>query len=80
MASDTPANHPHQQQITALVTLLSVLIGTLRADGVITADQAEAIFRTADHLLAAGDEPLGTNILSTARSVAAVILPDDPEA
>jgi hypothetical protein len=74
-----PPNHPHQQQLSALATLLAVFIGTLRADRIITAEQATAIFATADHLLGRGDEGMGLTLLATVESVSQRIT-GEPEA
>lgn len=75
--NDDPS-HPHQQQIVALADLLGVLIGVLRADRIITADQAEAIFQTADFLLPESEAPLGSLVLAKVRSFERNITPSPP--
>ncbi|MBX6374356.1 MAG: hypothetical protein IRZ13_08970 [Acetobacteraceae bacterium] len=77
------SDHPHQQQINALIALVAALIGALRAKGAMDAEEIEAVLRTADAFLPEGSEALGLRLLAVVRQageLAAGIgpLPDDP--
>jgi hypothetical protein len=60
-------DHPHQQQINALVALVSSLLGTLRAKGALSEPEVERALRTADAFLPDGSEALGLRLLAVVR-------------
>jgi len=60
-------DHPHQQQINALVALVSSLLGTLRAKGALSEPEVERALRTADAFIPNGSEALGLRLLAVVR-------------
>jgi hypothetical protein len=60
-------DHPHQQQINALVALVSALLGTLRAKGTLDEGEIERALRTADNFVPEGSEALGLRLLAVVR-------------
>jgi hypothetical protein len=73
-------DHPHQQQINALVALISALIGQLRANGAMSEAEMERALRTADNFVPEGSEALGLRLLAVVREAGeiAVAPPLDP--
>lgn len=76
------SDHPHQQQINALIAVMAALLGGLRAKGVVDENEAERVLRTADAFLPEGSEALGLRLLAVVRQAgelaAGVGLPRDP--
>jgi hypothetical protein len=73
-------DHPHQQQINALVALVSALIGQLRANGAMSEAEMERALRMADNFVPEGSEALGLRLLAVVREAGeiAVAPPLDP--
>jgi hypothetical protein len=60
-------DHPHQQQINALVALVSTLLGRLRASGALSEAETATMLRQADAFLPEGSEALGPRLLAVVR-------------
>ena len=65
-------DHPHQQQINALVALVGALLGRLRADGALSQGELSDLLRQADAFLPEGSESLGTRLLAVVRETQAL--------
>ncbi|GGG35199.1 hypothetical protein GCM10010964_23840 [Caldovatus sediminis] len=76
------SDHPHRQQINALIAVIAARLGALRARGVMDEDEAERALRTADAFLPEGSEALGLRLLAVVRQAgelaAGAGLPRDP--
>ncbi|MBX6745099.1 MAG: hypothetical protein IRY87_23950 [Acetobacteraceae bacterium] len=73
----TPSyDHPHQQQINALVALVGALLGRLRADGALSQGEMTDLLRQADAFLPEGSESLGTRLLAVVRETQALAVAD----
>lgn len=66
-AASPTFDHPHQQQINALIALVSSLLGALLAKGALSGDELEGALRTADAFLPEGSEALGPRLLAVVR-------------
>jgi len=69
---------PTTQQVLALTTLVSALIGTLRVKGLLSEDDVQAVFAVADQLMPDRALPHGPELLAVVRGAQAVIEGDDP--
>ncbi len=69
---------PTTQQVLALTTLVSVLLGTLRVKGVLADSEIEAIFAVADQVMPDRALPHGPELLAVVRSTQALIEDDGP--
>lgn len=63
-------DHPHQQQISGLATVVGVLIGILRAKDVINADEQQTLFVFAGSMLPDTSAGFGDQIMSVIRNAA----------
>ncbi|MBW8270991.1 hypothetical protein [Caldovatus aquaticus] len=61
------SDHPHQQQINALIALVAALLGALRAKGAMGEDEIRGVLRTADAFLPEGSKALGLRLLAVVR-------------
>jgi hypothetical protein len=69
-------DHPHQQQINALVALVSALLGRLHADGALSRGELADLLRQADAFLPEGSEALGARLLAVVRETQALAAVD----
>jgi hypothetical protein len=61
-----PCDHPHQQQINALVALVAALIGQLRVRGGLSEADVDRLLLTADSFLPETSEAVGLQLLALA--------------